>query len=265
MGKKDKYIICAKQYARLSGISFISASAHTPERKKHMKRKGISPVLIDIAIIAVAALVYAALISPVSVMTATGTRSHPFYRGRGEKRVSLQCAVSWDAAAMKDILDSLEEAQVTITFAVSGEWAERNPTLLSRMSRLGHEIATMGDDPLRDGNREFVIADVEASLEKIERITGKRPETYYCGTRDPLVSAKAGSRLGLDTVMCTIDLDCARGNAFELESRLAQNIGEGWIIAVQPTAQFSEALPFLIETIKNMGFDIVHTHKMLYN
>ena len=230
-------------------------------KKKHALR----PVLTDIAIAAIAALVYAALISPISVMTFTGVRSHPLYRGVEGRQVSLQCAVSWDAAALEDIMETLGREGVSITFAVSGEWAERNPAMLSLMSEQGHEIATMGDYPLRDGNREFVLADIEASLERIESVTGARPCTYYCGTRDPQVSARAGSLLGLDTVLCTIDLDCANGTSFELEKRLSENISGGAVIAVQPTAQFSEALPFLIETIKNMGFDIVQTHKMLYN
>ena len=229
------------------------------------ENKSRLPIMADAALMLIAAIVYITLVSPVSVMTMTGSTAHPIYRGREGKRIALQCAVSWNAAAMDEILDELDSRGVRITFAVSGRWAEENPGLLERMAESGHEIATMGYDPAFDGRRAEVLEDVERSLGIIEGITGKRPELYYCGSRMADVSAGAGKRLGLTTVLCTIDLDCANGTAFEIERRMSQNVKGGYIVAAEPTRQFAEALPFLIETTKNMGFDIAQTHKMLYN
>ena len=76
--------------------------------------------------------------------------SAPQYRGSGE-RAALQFAVSWNAAAIPDILDILKDKSVRATFAVSGEWAENNPALLMRMAAEGHEIASMGYYPDMDG------------------------------------------------------------------------------------------------------------------
>ena len=62
--------------------------------------------------------------------------SAPQYRGSGE-RAALPFAVSWNAAAIPDILDILKDKSVRTTFAVSGEWAENNPALLMRMAAEG--------------------------------------------------------------------------------------------------------------------------------
>lgn len=230
-----------------------------------MKRaKKLGAIGVDAAILAIAAAVYAALISPVSVMTLAQNRRSPVMICASDNEVSLQIAVSWDAAAMGGILDSLSDAGVSATFAVSGELAKNDPELIKRIVDSGHEIATLGFSPGTDGDADFVEEDVRASLDAIERACGVLPELYCCGTRDPEVSARAGARLGLTTVSCTVDLDCGRGDAGELIGR-ASSVRSGSIIALSPTGSLEKALPFLIEKIKNMGFDIVPTHKMLYN
>lgn len=219
----------------------------------------------NIAILAIAAIVYMALVSPLSVMTIGQSRRYPVYRYSSDSAVSVIIAVSWEASAMERISDTLDSRGEHVTFAVSGEWAEQNPKELLKLYEAGHEIAVMGYRPDVDGSYDFVKRDVESSMGIVERIIGKKPVLYYCGTRDSDVSAKAGSDLGIMTVLSTIDLDSVSGTSFDIEERAKKGLSAGSIIAAEPTAQFAKALPFLLDSIKNMGLRIVHIGKMLYN
>ncbi len=226
-----------------------------------MRSRVCGTAWVNIAIIAIAAFVYTALVSPASVMTA-GRRSSPVYRSPGDD-TALIIAVSWDAEAVKEVLDTLHARDERVTFAVSGRFAEEEPVLLRRIADEGHEIASMGYDPNRELYGDELKGDILRSLDIIERITGERPSLFYCGSG--YGTAPAANELGLTAVRGTADLDCGRGTAFDIESRLCSLSLKGAIITAQPTAAFRDALPFLLEKIKKLGSSIVTIHKMLYN
>lgn len=116
--------------------------------------------------------------------------SAPQYRGSGE-RAALQFAVSWNAAAIPDILDILKDKSVKATFAVSGEWAENNPALLMRIAAEGHEIASMGYYPDMDGRIGWTVKDVRRANEAVKKICGAEPAIYYEGSRNTVTSTLA--------------------------------------------------------------------------
>ncbi|MBR0136171.1 MAG: polysaccharide deacetylase family protein [Clostridia bacterium] len=230
---------------------------------KRTKKGGA--LFVNVSILLIAAFMYLALLSPIGVTELPQSRAHPVYRASSEDSVALIVAVPWEASALEGILDTLDKSGQTVTFAVSGRVAEAAPDILRRMAETGHEIATMGYAPEKDGDKSFIVSDLMRSVKAIEAASGEKPRFYYCGTRRAETSASAANSLGLFTVLPTIDLDCGSGTSFDIESRLVQNAFAGCIIGASPTAQFEESLPFLLESIKNMGLRIVHTHKMLYN
>ena len=58
----------------------------------------------------------------------------PAYRGRSDDRIALEFAVSWNAAAMEDILATLKDKDTRATFVVSGKWARENADMLKRIA-----------------------------------------------------------------------------------------------------------------------------------
>lgn len=229
-----------------------------------MKKSSVM-LYANIAILAIASLLYFALASPAAAPAMKQSKAYPIYRGSARGMASLQCAVTWNAAALDRILDELKAAEVDITFLVSGKWARANPEMLRRMQREGHEIGVMGYEPEKDGRAGFVKQDLQRALDIVESITGERPQTYYCGERNSAVSAAAASSLGLCTVLYTVDPDCSCADPELILNRLKGSVSEGSIVCVQPTAGFADALPGIIEYLKNIGLAIVPTHKMLYN
>lgn len=188
--------------------------------------------------------------------------SAPMYRGRGDS-VALQFVVSWNAAALSDIMDTLERENINVTFAVSGEWAEQNRETLQRMAEQGHEIAVMGYYPHMDGGLKWVKDDLERALKSIESTCRIRPTLYYVGSRSIAVSSIAAKKLGLTQVACTIDLLTAKGEAEDILARLPEQPAEGSIILLQPTAACSEALPGILAALEQKGIRIACTGKVL--
>ena len=131
------------------------------------------------------------------------------------------------------------------------------------MAADGHEIATMGEDPFMDGKLSAVQEDVAASLEEIEAACGVRPALYYSGTRNVTVSGRAAKKLGLTHVLCTTDLRCAAGSAEEIMQRGLNDPIEGSIILMQPTAAAAEALPGLLDGLRERGVDAVRVCDVL--
>ncbi len=225
-----------------------------------MERKRTGEALmngVNIWILAVIVLLY--------VVTGTGIGDDAIaafsrgavYRGGRAGAVALECAVTWDARAMDDILDTLEEKDVDITFFVSGRWANAHAKTLERMAADGHEIGTCGYEPTLDGGVSLLTRDIGASVGVIERIAGTEIRYYHAGLRDVDRSVRAAERLGLTTVASTYDLLTARYTAAEIVQNASDQAFDGTIYLLQPTAQAAEALPRLIDALLMLGYEIV--------
>lgn len=219
---------------------------------------------INLTLAAIIAMLYFTLISPYAVET-TAMGSFPIYKGGRRDCVALQCTVTWDAAALEDILSTLSSRGVHITFTVSGEWVEGNPTMLKRIYDEGHEIATMGYDPDDDGRLNLVKSDIERSLRIIEGITGHAPTIYYCGNRNTSVSSRAADGLGLTTVLCTLDLICANGTETDIIERVRGNTNGGDILLASPTAAFSRALTYILDYFSSAGLTVGTVSSTIYS
>lgn len=217
-----------------------------------MKKNGNGRLFyINFAILAAAAFLYAALSSPWSVAAVAGTVSAPVYRTAKENEIAVQIAVAWDAANTELIADHFFEKGIAVTFAVSGEWAQSHPELVKKLIAYGHEIALLG---------ESGEAGMKEGLVLIEAAGGVRPSTCVFLMDDP-EGFRNSALLGMRAVRCTVQLEGAKG----LKESLTGRIRGGDIISLLPTGEILDALPEIEEIIKNMGLDIVPTHKMLYN
>ncbi|WP_010651996.1 polysaccharide deacetylase family sporulation protein PdaB [Oceanobacillus massiliensis] len=61
-----------------------------------------------------------------------------------EPNIALTFNISWGEERALDILKKLEEEEVQATFFVSGEWAERHPDILQKISDGKHELGMLG-------------------------------------------------------------------------------------------------------------------------
>lgn len=219
-------------------------------------QKGIDQIMgcVNVLILLVIALVYVVTGTRLGDDAISALSSGAVYRGRANGAVAVSCVVSWDAKSMTQILDTLSEDGARITFYVSGKWAKSHAATLMRMQQDGHEIGTVGYAPFLDGDAALVRKDVQAAASAIERITGARVESYHSGLRDRAVSEQAARALGMTHVAATADLQSGRGTAADIVARACEQAFDGSILMIRPTAAAAEALPGLLESIREMGY-----------
>ena len=224
-----------------------------------MQRSKAGHVISNLFLILLIAGLYLGTTQPQAI-----SASAPVYRGQASDAVALQFAVSWNAAALPEILDTLKAQDTQVTFALSGEWAAANPQLARRMAQEGHELATMGQSPDADGKLSFIIEDLETSLETIQAAAGVRPVLYYSGSRSAIVSGRAAKKLGLTQVLCTVDLLCARGEAADIITRVEESaVIPGGILLLQPTEAAAEALTGVLTALREKGLEPVPIGQVL--
>ena len=167
-----------------------------------MRRRNLKVALVNTVLAAIILGLYFALSLSHRAQPAS-VSGFPIYHGNNRKCVAIECAVTWDAAALDEILAVLEERGVRITFAVSGEWVERSPAMLKKIAAQGHEIATMGYAPSKDGGVDFVLKDIQKSLDCIESVLARRPSRRFIIAAAVLPACPTARREGLGSQRCS--------------------------------------------------------------
>ena len=215
--------------------------------------------LTNAAVIAIAFLMYALLVSPEPVMKLASSASAPVYRWPDEDRVSAVCIVGWDSANVLRVLDELDRSGARVTFAVTGEWAVKNSETAMRIAAEGHGLALLIEDGAAEAD------DIRARAEAVKSASGEAPLIAVCTKNNADNIKKSCAEAGLTPVVMTATLDPDPEEGEALGSLLAFLRTGGWTLGFYPTEGTVKLLPELIEIIKNMGYGIVPAHKMLYN
>lgn len=61
-----------------------------------------------------------------------------------DPNIALTFNISWGEEKVHEILEKLKQNNIQATFFVSGEWAERHPTILDKIVEEKHEIGMLG-------------------------------------------------------------------------------------------------------------------------
>ena len=191
-------------------------------------------------------------------------RSHfqPIYRGPADRPwVALAFNVDWGQEYLGPILDELDRHRVRATFFLTGRWVRQFPEVARHIAWRGHEIGNHGMDhvhpkELDDQGLRRLILDAEALL---EQVTSQRPRLFAppYGEVDSRIVAVA-AQLGYYTVMWTVDtLDWQRPPPDAIVERVASRLVNGSIILMHPTEPTVQALPRLLEVLRERRLQAV--------
>lgn len=145
--------------------------------KKHKRAAGILSLLLIVAVI------FGIVNSPMAVSTSATSRKLPVYCvQRDDKSVSLTFDAAWGNEDTQTLIDILGTYNVKATFFVVGEWVDKYPESVKALSDAGHEIMSHSDDHAHFSGltSEQIIANINASNDKIEAVTGVRPTLFRC-------------------------------------------------------------------------------------
>lgn len=100
---------------------------------------------ITIAIISfIVALLFFIQTTPFSFVFSKDQQTALTKGNRNENNVALTFNISWGEEKVYGILDVLKKNKVRATFFVSGEWAERHPQIIEKITDEQHEIGMLG-------------------------------------------------------------------------------------------------------------------------
>jgi peptidoglycan/xylan/chitin deacetylase (PgdA/CDA1 family) len=182
--------------------------------------------------------------------------------GNQEKpNVALMFNLDWGQDLVPEMLDILDRHNVKSTFFVTGTFARKNTELVRRISQMGHEIATHGEehkDPTSldpESLKELIVRGAKT----IEEVTGTKPPPLFSPPsgdwNDSVV--KSAQSLGFATVLWTVNTaDWQLPPPDVITKRALESSKNGALILLHPTKPTIQALPSIIAGLRSKGFTL---------
>lgn len=205
-----------------------------------------------------------------SVFYGYATRKLPIYSVKtDEKKLAISFDCAWGADYTDSLLDAMAEEDIKCTFFAVQFWVEKYPEYVKKISEAGHEIGTHSKThpQMSKLDKKAIESELISSKEAIEKITGKTVELFRApfGDYDDLLIDTA-KELNLFTVQWDVDsLDWKDLSAAEIEKRVINGVKNGSIVLFHNQGlHTAEALPKIIKTLKNAGYEFVRIGDLIY-
>ena len=155
------------------------------------------------------------------------------------------------------------------TFFMVEFWTKKYPDFVKKIDDAGCEIGTHSSTHsyMSRQNAEEIKAELTTSSEAIEAVTGKKVELFrppYGDYDDELVST--ATSLGYYTIQWDVDsLDWRDLSASDISMRVINSVKSGSIILMHNNGlHTAEAVPIILETLKNRGYTFVPIGELIY-
>lgn len=188
---------------------------------------------------------------------------------REDKVCSISFDCAWGTEHTDDILNALRVSDVRATFFMVEFWATKYPEYVKKIDAAGCEIGTHSatHSYMSKQNSEEIKKELATSTQAIENITGKKVELFrppYGDYDDELI--KTAGELGYFTIQWDVDsLDWKNLSASDIAMRVINGVENGSIILMHNNGlHTAEAVPVILETLKNRGFRFVPIGELIY-
>ncbi|MGQ9580736.1 MAG: polysaccharide deacetylase family protein [Armatimonadota bacterium] len=184
-------------------------------------------------------------------------------------------ALTFDAGASGkptlDILNTLKDAGLSVTFFLTGQWCEHHTDLVRKIVEDGHEIAnhSYSHPDLRKLDNRTVQEEITRTEQVVQRITGHPCAPYFrppYGSRDQRIISLA-SQLGYTCIYWSVDSWDAFKKGItveEVKERVLTKTKGGDIVLMHCGSwATAKALPDIISTLESRGYKIVRVSELL--
>lgn len=204
-----------------------------------------------------------------SIQTANTQREIPIYYVDTEKKqVALSFDAAWGNEQTTGLLKTLDKYKVKCTFFLVGDWVEKFPDSVKEISEHGHDVENHSNTHahMTQLSTTDMIGEIQGCNEKIKNITGKTPTLFrapYGDYNNDVVKSVNGCNMYC--VQWDVDsLDWKDPTPEQITKNVVNKLKNGSIILMHNGAKNTpEALPMVIEGIKNAGYEIVPISQIL--
>ncbi|RKQ32271.1 polysaccharide deacetylase family sporulation protein PdaB [Oceanobacillus halophilus] len=187
-----------------------------------------------------------------------------------EPNIALTFNISWGEERVYDILEMLEKNKTQATFFVSGEWAERHPSILEEISEGEHELGMLGYryKSYIDQDIEQVRRDLQSAKEVFEKLGYEDIEILRTpnGHFDDEILQLAKD-MNFQVIHWNINPnDWKNPGTQVIVDNIMKNTKNGDIIlmhASDSVKQTANALETILPGLKNKGFDFVSVTELV--
>lgn len=229
-------------------------------------RRGMAAALGTMVL---AAGIFWAALYPTAQTASATSRQLPIY---SVERAEKLCAISFDAAwgneDTQTLIDILARYNVKTTFFVVGDWVDKYPESVLALHEAGHEVMSHSNhhDHYNSLSANEIAADINASCDKVEAITGSRPTLIRCpyGEYDDHVISTVRS-LGMEPIQWDVDsLDWKDYDADTIYQRVTSKVQPGSIVLFHNAALHTpEALPRILEHLIHEGYTVLPISQLI--
>ena len=194
--------------------------------------------------------------------TAEVQTPEPYRSGAEESScISLGINVVWGEEYLPDMLETFADEGIVVTFFLTGRWADNNPELAADIAAAGHEIGNHGYSHTSPNasSQEEITDEIQRTEQSIKAATGVTTTLYAPPSGECEAHVlEAADNLGYDTILWSVDtIDWQKPDAATIIERVESKIHGGAIILAHPTASTVEALPTIIDDLKEEGYNFV--------
>ena len=224
-----------------------------------------------VSVLTVVLLIFLANIDKNDVIqTSALEKNLPIYNVQTEeKKIAFTMNCAWNADDIDSILETLRANNVKITFFIVGEWADKYPEEVKKISEAGHEIGTHSNTHPHVNNlsAEKNLEEIKISVNKLEKLTNQKVTLYrtpYGEYNDIVIETSRNN--GYFPIQWNIDtLDYEGLNCEEMWNRIKGKLSNGSIIlSHNGTEHTAESLDTIIKNIKKQGYDFVKVSDLIY-
>lgn len=205
-----------------------------------------------------------------AVTASNNDREIPIYNvDTTEKKVSLSFDAAWGNEQTTTLLNILDEYNINATFFLVGAWVDKYPDSVKEIVEHGNEIGNHSNthphmSQISQSNQTGEIASCNS---KVEALTGTKPVLFrapYGEYNNDIINAATSE--SMYTIQWNIDsLDWKDPTPQQMVDRITKKLEPGSIILMHNGATNTpEALPMIIQTIQNEGYEIVPISQLIY-
>ncbi|MBQ8761984.1 MAG: polysaccharide deacetylase family protein [Clostridia bacterium] len=225
-------------------------------------KKILAPISVNLVIFAMLASLFTLTINNDVKSVFSPQSEDLYYKGNTEqKNVTLMINVYWGNEYLPNMLKTLEDNNVKTTFFVGGTWVNKFPELFLQIVEDGHEIGNHGyfhkdHDKLNYAQNS---TEIMATHKLVREYTSKNMNLFAppSGAYSD-ITLKVASNLGYKTIMFSKDtIDWRDHDTNLIIKRATTKIENGDLILMHPTLNTAEALPSIIKSLKEQGFNLV--------
>ncbi len=234
----------------------------------HMQTITQAGLVLSLALICVA---YIRLFDPGSLQTAFSPASRPlpvYNVDTQDKKIAISFDAAWGEEKTDEILEILEERDISTTFFLVGYWVDKYPQRVQQIFDAGHEIGNHSDTHphMSELSKAQISQELAGLSDKVEKITGVRPTLFrppYCDYDDEVVLTSRAD--GYEIVQWNVDsLDWKNLGIEHMVGQATKDIKPGDILLFHNNSQYiTEALPIILDKIIAEGYEIVPVSELV--